>query len=99
LVERVRAKMGRVVSHPRAIRVTARGGRVTLMGPILAGEVAPLLACASRIHGVHELENRLEVHTDAGDHPALQGGVPRPGSQSERAQEHWPPAVALTAGS
>src|SRR5204862_3206122 len=60
--------------------------------------VAPLLACASRIHGVHELENRLEAHTDAGDHPALQGGVPRPGSQSELAQENWSPAIRLAAG-
>jgi hypothetical protein len=35
---RVRSKLGRVVSHPRAIEVTARGGRVTLRGPVLAAE-------------------------------------------------------------
>src|SRR2546423_7524759 len=35
LIERVRSKMGRVVSHPHSIGVTADRGRVTLRGPIL----------------------------------------------------------------
>src|SRR5436305_3939020 len=39
LCERVRARLGRVVSHPRAIDVTAQDGRVTLSGDILADEV------------------------------------------------------------
>jgi plasmid replication initiation protein len=34
LVARVRSKMGRVVSHPSAIEVTAAEGQVTLSGPI-----------------------------------------------------------------
>src|SRR4051812_26502241 len=45
LVERVRAKLGRVVSHPHAVRVAARDGAIELTGPILAREVAPLLEC------------------------------------------------------
>lgn len=35
LVNRIRAKMGRVVSHPGAIKVTAEQGRVTLSGAVL----------------------------------------------------------------
>src|SRR6266566_5145613 len=52
LVERVRAKIGRVVSHPRAIVVTADQGHVTLSGPILAGEVDDLLSAAAAVRGV-----------------------------------------------
>src|SRR3954468_8242047 len=42
LVERVRAKLGRVVSHPHGLRVSASEGRVELTGPILAREVDTL---------------------------------------------------------
>src|SRR4051794_10607926 len=38
LVERVRAKLGRVVSHPHAVLVEAFEGRVTVTGPVLAAE-------------------------------------------------------------
>jgi hypothetical protein len=37
LEERVRSKLGRSVSHPRAIDISVRDGRVTLRGPVLAG--------------------------------------------------------------
>src|SRR5690242_5809786 len=43
LIERVRARMGRLVSHPHAVQVGANNGRVTLSGPILAHEVERLL--------------------------------------------------------
>ena len=51
LVERVRAKLGRVASHPHALKVTAEQGRVTLGGPILAHEVDPLLKCVYAVRG------------------------------------------------
>src|SRR5512143_749236 len=60
LVARVRSHMGRVVSHPRAIEVAAHDGRVTLSGPILAHELRPLMRCVWRVHGVRDVENRLE---------------------------------------
>jgi hypothetical protein len=44
LVERVRAKLGRLVSHPKSIEVSAHEGRVTLRGPILSREVSRLLS-------------------------------------------------------
>lgn len=74
LVERVRAAMGRVVSHPHAINVTAENGRVCLSGPILAHEVQQLLRAASGVRGVAGIDNQLEVHERAGNIPALQGG-------------------------
>jgi osmotically-inducible protein OsmY len=73
LVERVRSKIGHVVSHPGAIEVTAEDGRVILAGPILAGEVEDLLASVSRVGGVTGVENRLEVDEVAGHVPEFQG--------------------------
>lgn len=98
LIERVRSKMGRVVSHPSAIEVTASNGRVTLSGPILADEVVPLMKCASSVRGVNEIDNRLEVHETAGDIPALQGGTRRPGLRFELMQENWSPTARLLTG-
>jgi len=71
LVERVRAQLGRPVSHPRAIEVSACEGEVTLCGPILRGEAADLIDRVGRIRGVRSICNLLEVH-DAPDVPSLQ---------------------------
>jgi hypothetical protein len=74
LVSRVRSRIGRVVSHPHSIKVSAHEGVIALSGPIVANEVLPLIICASRAHGVKKVENFLEVYKDAGNIPALQGG-------------------------
>jgi hypothetical protein len=97
LVARVRSKMGRVVSHPHAVGVTAEEGRVTLSGPILADEVDDLLSCVSRVRGVAGMENRLEVHDEAGNVSALQGGRRR-SQQFEFFQANWSPTARLLAG-
>lgn len=61
LVHRVRTRMGRVVSHPRAIEVSASNGNVTLSGPVLKSELDHLLSCVSKIRGVKGVENRMDV--------------------------------------
>jgi hypothetical protein len=98
LVDRVRSKIGRIVSHPSAIEVTAQNGNVTLSGPILASEVPHLLSCAKWVHGVEDINNNLEVHETAGNHPALQGGRERQGGRFELFQENWSPTARLLAG-
>ena len=98
VVERVRAKLGRHVSHPRAIHVEARDGHVSLSGPILAHEVDGLLSAVHQVRGVRELENRLEPHTSSEHVPALQGGVAPPGERSDLLQENWSPATRLIMG-
>lgn len=95
LEARVRAKLGRIVSHPGAVRVTASDGRVTLEGPILAHEAARLLSVAWRVRGVRDVENRLDVHDAPGDVPALQGGGTRPGERWELMQRRWSPTARL----
>lgn len=98
IVERVRSKLGRVVSHPHAINVTSTDGKVTLAGPILANEVDALLTCIKRVQGVNDVTNNLEVHEQAGNHPSLQGGSTPQGSRFEFFQENWSPAARVVAG-
>jgi hypothetical protein len=98
LLDRVRSKLGRLVSHPGAIEVAAKDGNVTLSGPILEDEVAGLLSCVKWTQGVKGVDNNLEVHKEAGNHPALQGGRKRQGYQFEFFQENWSPAARLVAG-
>ena len=98
LVDRVRAKLGRVVSHPRAINVTAQDGRVVLSGPILMTEVPELLACVNSVTGVNEVVNQLDPHEQSENHPSLQGGREREGGRFEFFQENWSPTARFLAG-
>ncbi|MCI0489248.1 MAG: BON domain-containing protein [Blastocatellia bacterium] len=98
VVARVRSKLGRRVSHPGAVEVAAEQGRVTLTGHVLASEVANLINCVSSVPGVSLVDNKLEVHEEAGNVPALQGGWPRTGARFELAQENWSPTVRLLVG-
>jgi hypothetical protein len=91
VVERVRATLGRAVSHPRAIDVQVADGVVTLRGPIIQDEVSRLLRAVERVRGVREVVAELEEHEQAGNVPALQGG--RSVSQRE-----WSPATRLFTG-
>ena len=97
LIERVRARMGRVVSHPHAVQVGARSGRVVLSGPILASEAQALRAAVHSVEGVSEVEDHLVIHERPDSIPSLQGGVPRPGMRPELLQENWSPSLRLAA--
>lgn len=99
LVERVRAKLGRYVSHPHAVEVDADAGCVTLRGKILRREAGPLLRAVSRMPGVREIDDLLEQHERAGNIPSLQGGSARPGDRFDVTQERWAPATRTLAGS
>ena len=98
LVDRVRAKLGRIVSHPRAINVMAENGRVTLRGPILTMEEPALLACVNRVGGVNEVVNNLEPHDESDNHPALQGGRERLGERFDLFQNNWSPTTRFLVG-
>ena len=100
LIERVRAKLGMLVRHPRSIEVAARDGTVMLSGPVLADEVDSLVAMVSRVPGVRHVENRLEIHEEAGDVPGLQGGPARRprGDTFELMQTNWSPTTRFLTG-
>jgi uncharacterized membrane protein len=98
LEARVRAKLGRCVSHPHAIHVAADQGWVTLSGPVLKCEVEGLLAGVSAVRGVVRVENWLDVHAQAEGVPALQGGKSRPAAQSDWMQADPSPTARLLGG-
>jgi hypothetical protein len=69
LAARVRTRVGRLVSHPGAIDVTATSGRVTLSGPVFEAEVEQLVNGVREIAGVAAIDNHLEPHAEAGVQP------------------------------
>jgi uncharacterized membrane protein len=97
LAERVRACLGRVVTHPSSIHVEAADGTVTLYGPILQHEVRPLLGCVVGVHGVRDVRSRLDVYSEPGRIPGLQG-MPRPTAEEAAAMRGWSPAGRAVAG-
>ena len=94
--ERVRSKLGRLVSHPHAVQVAAIGGHVTLSGPILRHETGPLISAVQSIPAVVDVENRLEEHQSGENIPALQGGWRR--GESGWVPDNWPPSLQFLAG-
>lgn len=99
IVARVRAELGRVVSHPGSVIVTCEAGTVTLGGPVLESEAEPLLKAVAGTRGVKEVHSQLEVHDeiDSISVPGLQGGTERMGAGNPLA-ERWTPAARVVAG-
>jgi uncharacterized membrane protein/CBS domain-containing protein len=93
--ERVRAALGRVISHPHAVAVEVERGVVTLRGPILAREIKPLITTTLRVKGVERVINRLEPHQSGRNTPALQGGAGRRGRRLGVMQDVWSPSTRL----
>lgn len=83
LAERVRSRIGHVVSHPGSIEVAVRDACVRLAGPVLAREVQGLLEAVANVRGVAEVENQLEVHEGADGVPGLQGGRAEQGLRAD----------------
>lgn len=77
LVAQIRSEMGRYVSHPGSVEVTASNGVVTLTGDILASELEPFVAKVKSMPSVSEVDNRLQAHETAASKPNLQGGKTR----------------------
>jgi hypothetical protein len=98
LVERVRAKLGRACSHPRAIDVEARDGEVTLRGPILGAELDDLVAVTAAVRGVTSVISELEPHESSEGIPSLQGEGRVAGSSLDIMRRNWAPATRALVG-
>ncbi len=91
---RVRARLGRLSTHPGSIEVTAQDGVITLRGPVFTREMASVVRGISSVRGVERIENHLEPH-EAGDHvPGLQGHA----ANVEPSEGQWSPTVRLLVG-
>jgi len=73
LAERVRSKIGRIVSHPAAIQVSANNGTVTLRGDALQSEVRDLMSRVYSIRDVRDVRNELHTHASSAGISNLQG--------------------------
>lgn len=101
VVERVRAKLGRLVSHPHAVEVAASFGVITLGGPVLTAEAQGLIRAVRRVPGVRDVNDQLQRHDEPGNIPALQGGSKPAGNRLDVLQEDWSPTtrcMAMTGG-
>jgi osmotically-inducible protein OsmY len=92
LAQRVRSRIGRAVSDPGAIQVLVNEGRVTLRGPVLRSELDDLVNTVSRVRGVDEVVDELEVPETPGSVRALQRRRMRAGLGN------WSPAARLLSG-
>jgi hypothetical protein len=72
LVERIRSKIGRVVSFPRSLEIKATDGQVTLLGQVLQNEMEPLFLEVHQIPGVRGVKNELQKFDESSHNPALQ---------------------------
>ena len=73
LIERVRAELGRAVSHPGSIVIHADEGHITLSGPLLQHERDGLIHRIRKVRGVRSVGDHLDLHPDGGTLPGLQG--------------------------
>ena len=96
--QRVRAELGRITSHPRAIVVRVNDSVVTLTGDVLGSELSGVLRGAAGVRGVNFVQNNMTVHPSADGIPALQGASARPDQWTTWLREGWSPSAMLLAG-
>jgi hypothetical protein len=94
LIERARAKLGRVVSHPHAIRIDALDGMLTVRGPILQSEMKPLLHALEGVRGVGQVVSHLEVH----ESPVGASTLESRHASRETKRRAWSPTTRVIAG-
>ena len=73
LAGQIRTLLGRISSHPHAVKTLVEEGKVTVSGLILTDEIEPVLKGITSIGGVKEIENKLEAHASAEHISSLQG--------------------------
>jgi len=85
LKQRIRAQLGRLVSHPRAVDVDVAAGCVRMRGKVLRHELATLMTGLWAVNGVQRIINELAVYPNAGNEPELQGEG-RPAAKAARSR-------------
>ncbi len=95
IVGQIRTKLGRLSSHPHAVKTIVENGKVTLSGLILADEVETLLKGIASTGGVREIENNLEAHESAEHISSLQGENKT--SAAKHRKNCWSPQTRILA--
>jgi hypothetical protein len=95
LVARVRARLGRYTSHPRAVEVAVEDERLVLRGAILAPERQRLVRAVRAVPGAQRVEDQLSAYESPQGISELQGAGPAEGERPAFLQRQWPPAMHL----
>lgn len=95
IVERVRAQLGHLVSHPRAIDVSVHDGQVTLRGAVLMREEDSLVRGVEAVRGVRGVQSDLQVYQSEEGVSQLQGG--REPAFAQALAESWSAEARLLA--
>lgn len=90
--ERARARLGSIPGRTGGINVSAQNGTLYLDGDVMRDEVDDILARLQSYRGLGNVENRLRVHDEPGDIPALQN------YSNSRGRMMWSPSTRLLAG-
>jgi hypothetical protein len=98
LHDRVRAELGRHVSHPHAIQVRVDDRTVMLTGDVLAGEDRRAYRAIKHIPGVKDVGTRWRVHDEPGDVPTLQGHARPREPKLALLQRNWSPTARVLTG-
>lgn len=97
LLGRVRSTLGRLTSHPHAVKTDLIDGKVTLSGPVLSDELEDVLEGIASVGGVKEVENRLEPHESDENFKGLLGRERQREAIVRRHQEEWTPQIRILA--
>src|SRR2546423_5664317 len=95
LTQRIRARLGRWVSHPRTIQVSVNDGAVMLTGEVLEREHERLLRELRWMRGVRRIQDRLQPQAGASI-PSADGHL-RSGARVGSASGTWTPGPRLLA--
>jgi hypothetical protein len=95
--ERVRARLGRATSHPRAIKVVAQQGWINLSGAVLASEKEDVLETVKATAGVAAVADNMQVYESAEHIPSLQGNHEAQRGRSALSPGNWTPATRALA--
>jgi uncharacterized membrane protein len=98
LIARVRACLGRMVSHPAAIHVSVPSpDRVLLRGAVLAWERGPLMRAVAAVPGVRGVQEQLAVHESGEQLSALPAARSRPSARVSTLRPRWSRSTRLAA--
>lgn len=86
LHDRIRARLGHTVSHPRAVEVEVDLGCVQLCGHVLRGEADALCRAVQSMPGVRELRSNLRAHDSAQSLQQAMGRMHAPPLEQQPAQ-------------
>lgn len=98
LLDRVRTRLGRLVSHPGALEVRVADGHVLLRGDVLMAEAPRLMNGLHAMNGVRDVIDELTLHDEPGTCPALQGHHAAPAPECAGTAGPWNPATRAVVG-